>query len=257
MGALLVLNVIVGCIATADDMKPDDQESLDRQSRGILLRSWRSVQQLDQQKQPLLQQKLNKASWDKGEAASLLSPGPMHRETAGSLLAGLPVSMKLVLLQRLTGHDKRAPNSKAFLGMRGKKDINSWSDDDRYDQDDQDEWEDASRYKKRASAKERDLIQQYIDQIGGIKRAPSTNSFLGMRGKRSGGWMIHKDDYAKEDTDTTGSSDWAVEGPVFPTNGKNKTKKPFSRDVAWLLNSNNFKYYRLKTDVTGGWWCNL
>ena len=203
-----ILLLAVTVMAAEDLTSNPDEESLGRETRGLLLRSWRNAQQPAK-----MDQKANKPE-------ALLSPGPLHRISSqtSNLLAGLPVSMKLVLLQRLTGHDKRTPNNKAFLGMRGKKNFypssqeedsvadyypSEWADDEGSVQEDQ-SYPRAKKMRPSGLDRERQL-QALFDQ-GGSKRAPSANSFMGMRGKRSD-WT--KGDYPAEDElDWTRTSNW-------------------------------------------------
>lgn len=195
--------LLAAVMATNDVTNNPDEESFGRQTRGLLLRSWRNIQQ--QQQSPQMDD--NKQGAVKAEP--LLSPGPLHRDPipAANLLAGLPVSMKLVLLQRLTGHDKRTPNNKAFLGMRGKKSFYpsssqeedsvgdyypaEWAEDEWPGEEDQ-SYPRAKKMRPSGVPKEREL-QAIFEQVGGNKRAPSVHSFLGMRGKRSG-WTEEADE---------------------------------------------------------------
>ena len=91
-----------------EEMTQDGGVPLKREARGILLNSWRNIQQ--KQEQPAKQKPLPAVD-------PLMIPssnGPM-------LFSNLPVSVQLALLQRLSSNEKRTPNAKAFLGMRGKK----------------------------------------------------------------------------------------------------------------------------------------
>lgn len=201
MAALFALQVMLASCGVIPEDK-SDKEALDRHSRGLVLRSWRNAHQVDDQQS-------NSKVLDSTKGNNMLTQGALHRDliggsaaSSGNFLSNLPVSMKLMLLQRLTGHDKRTPNSKAFMGMRGKKaDVNYWTS-----QEDAEDWSAGSaeepiqqlpdqqsvgRISKKmmpvgSSAQERQLIQQYMEQMAGMKRAPSSNSFMGMRGKRSG-----------------------------------------------------------------------
>ncbi len=201
MAALFALQVMLANCGVIPEDK-SDKEALDRHSRGLVLRSWRNAHQVDDQQS-------NSKVLDSTKGNNMLTHGALHRDliggstSSGNFLSNLPVSMKLMLLQRLTGHDKRTPNSKAFMGMRGKKaDVSYWTSQEDADVDD---WSAASaeesnqlpdqqsvgRISKKmmpvgSSAQERQLIQQYMEQMAGMKRAPSSNSFMGMRGKRSG-----------------------------------------------------------------------
>ena len=199
-------------------MTTDDEEIMPRQTRGLVLRSWRNAQQTEQA----------------GEKKAKMVESIQSQPKEAMVFAGLPISMRLVLLQRLVAHDKRTPNSKAFLGMRGKKSSSFWrqqEDDDKnlmdvtaaldgspYDvyspvpQKKKVERFLGMRGKKMSDVStdqagpvffpnwgERYIFQQPFQQVGSKKRAPSSNSFMGMRGKRSG-WSVDEDyELPKED----------------------------------------------------------
>lgn len=195
----------------------DDDMITPRKTRGLVLRSWRGAQQTEQQ--------LAEKSPPSPRVIEPILPSPRE----AMVLAGLPISMRLALLQRLTGYDKRTPNSKAFLGMRGKK-SSIWSTEDNAQKeedlpdslllesgegDNSDDDLDALLYghvpekkkerflgmrgKKMSDGpsdpladpvalpywRERYVFQQPFQQVVSKKRAPSSNSFMGMRGKRS------------------------------------------------------------------------
>ena len=199
MGILMM--AFARCQATATvNLIDDDEEPMLRQSRGLVLRSWRSANLQGDQPAGLPSQKVL---------------AEQHREPP--LLYGLPFSMKFALLQRLAGHDKRTPNSKAFLGMRGKKswndetnllgDISSSAEGDLYDHVPEKKKINGERFLGMRGKKadddgtagllhERFVFQQQPFQQQGIskKRAPSSNSFMGMRGKRSA-WTMMPIDY--------------------------------------------------------------
>lgn len=212
MGVLMVAFACCRATATAGD-----DQVLSRHRRGLVLRSWRGVQHQHQ-------------SDDSDERITLpkiVEPIlPSSRDAM--VLAGLPISMKLVLLQRLTGYDKRTPNGKAFLGMRGKKNSILAAEEDAIQEElnapdssgsselneyDADVFAQVPEKKKMHSEKflgmrgkkmadsstlgannqgerlanyrERYLYQQPMADLMGKKRAPSSHSFMGMRGKRS------------------------------------------------------------------------
>ncbi|KAK4008638.1 hypothetical protein OUZ56_013771 [Daphnia magna] len=205
MGVLMM--VFAYCRASAGEVTTDDDEIMARQTRGLVLRSWRNSQQQAEQ------------SSDKNPSSKVPDPIlPMPKEAM--VFSGLPISMKLVLLQRLAGYDKRTPNSRAFLGMRGKKSSSSQDNAQKEEEDNQPDMEGSSegdkiadlefyglvpekrkmhgekflgmRGKKMANGlaagtafipnwRERYVYQQPFQK----KREPSSNSFMGMRGKRS------------------------------------------------------------------------
>lgn len=195
----------------------DDDELMARQTRGLVLRSWRNAQQ---QTDP---------SADKTPSAKVAEPILASQKEA-MVFNGLPISMRLVLLQHLAGYDKRTPNSRAFLGMRGKKSSPPGADalmmeDNQLD--DASGWPQgdilpdtyyfgpAPQKKKMHGEKflgmrgkkmmnglaygtafipnwrERYIYQEPFEK----KRAPSSNSFMGMRGKRSESTTPTPNDY--------------------------------------------------------------
>lgn len=212
----------------------DDATLMARQTRGLVLRSWRGAQQTEHQ------------ATEKNPPPKLIEPIlPSPREAM--VLAGLPISMRLVLLQRLTGYDKRTPNSKAFLGMRGKKNSFWPVTEDDAQEEEVPEWQGSSeggnaddleallyghvpekkkekflgmRGKKLSIQRsvdpetesaavpywrERNVFQQPFQQVVSKKRAPSSNSFMGMRGKRSGLVTMEDKQLAGQEQPVTGS----------------------------------------------------
>lgn len=200
MGVLMM----VFAYCRAAEVTTDDDELMARQTRGLVLRSWRNSQQQAEQ------------SADKNLSTKMVDPNlPTPKEAM--VFSGLPISMKLVLLQRLAGYDKRTPNSRAFLGMRGKKSSSTQGnvqEDNQLDAEGSSEGDKIGdlqfyglvaekrkmhgdkflgmRGKKMVNGftagaafipnwRERYVYQQPFQK----KRAPSSNSFMGMRGKRS------------------------------------------------------------------------
>lgn len=197
------------CWAATTEMD-NDATMMSRQTRGLVLRSWRGAQHTENQ------------GTEKNPPTKSIEPiKPSPREAM--VLAGLPISMRLVLLQRLTGYDKRTPNSKAFLGMRGKKssfwpatevqeeelpELQGSSENGNSNSDDLEQllYGHVPEKKKEKFLgmrgkkvvdpqmepvalpywRERNVFQQPFQQVNSKKRAPSSNSFMGMRGKRSG-----------------------------------------------------------------------
>ena len=90
-------------------LSTQEQDAHKRESRGILLRSWRNIQTRNkEQTQPAL-------LVDNSNVYA--RPWGRQSDSVPIMLSSLPVAMKIALLQRLTGHDKRTPNSRAFLGQ--------------------------------------------------------------------------------------------------------------------------------------------
>ena len=207
----MVVTIIGGCYgdgSTGEDqsLDGDDDEPMDaRQTRGIFLRSWRNVQQ-KQQPDDQEQQQENKNS------EPILSPVPLHRDLTSHILSGMSAPMRLVLLQRLTGYDKRTPSGKSFLGMRGKKmdainnQLKLQHEEEQEDYSSQlkssDEDDESNYYtvpdkkkekflgmrgkKEYGSDNSNYLLRQLQQMAESKKRVPSSNAFMGVRGKRSG-----------------------------------------------------------------------
>jgi hypothetical protein len=125
--------------------------------------------------------------------------------------------MRLVLLQRLTGYDKRTPNGKSFLGMRGKKmgaitdPLTKLQHEEEQQEDyssqlkSSDEADDESNYYTVPDKKKEKflgmrgkkeygtltdnnnylMLRQLQQMAESKKRVPSSNAFMGVRGKRS------------------------------------------------------------------------
>lgn len=215
MGVLMM--ALASCVRAAPTT--DDEEILQpRQTRGLVLRSWRNAQQQQQQQ--------TEQGADK-DPSTKMAESILSQPKEAMVLAGLPISMRLVLLQRLAAHDKRTPNGRAFLGMRGKKSGSFWSDQEEENLMDMAAALDSSadvygpvpqkkkverflgmRGKKMSEGsndlaipdfypnwRERYVFQQPFQQGASKKRAPSSNSFMGMRGKRSGWTMPVDEDY--------------------------------------------------------------
>jgi hypothetical protein len=222
----------------------DDDEPMARQTRGLVLRSWRNAQQQTEH------------SADKNPSTKVAEPNlPTQKEPM--VFSGLPISMRLVLLQHLAGYDKRTPNSRAFLGMRGKKSsppVNALMEDNQLD--------DASglsegdilpdtyyfgpvptkkkmhgekflgmRGKKMMNGladgtafipnwRERYIYQEPFQK----KRAPSSNSFMGMRGKRSEPTLSPNDYQFFNDDNTVDGEQPDVDSKVSPRRSQERLK---------------------------------
>jgi hypothetical protein len=99
-------------------LSTQEQDAHKRESRGILLRSWRNIQTRNrEQTQPAL-------LMDNSNVYARPWAG-RQSDSVPIMLSSLPVAMKIALLQRLTGHDKRTPNSRAFLGQYTLQDTRS------------------------------------------------------------------------------------------------------------------------------------
>lgn len=207
VGVILVVTII-GCKADTGSTQGDTDEPMDRQSRGLLLRSWRNAQnKQQQQEQDAAESQENKKLTEN----NILSPGPLHRDLTSHILAGMSAPMRLVLLQRLTGYDKRTPNGKSFLGMRGKKMDPSYQPQEEMGEIEEEPLESSGedygfntytvpdkkkekflgmRGKKatmlnEAANNNNYLLRQLQQMAESKKRVPSSNAFMGVRGKRS------------------------------------------------------------------------
>lgn len=230
MGVLLMVFAYCQPASAAATAATDDDEMMTRQTRGLVLRSWRNAQQ--QQTEP--QQQQNSA--DKNPSAKVAAEPILPPPKEAIVFSGLPISMRLVLLQHLAGYDKRTPNSRAFLGMRGKKSSPTLQGDALMEDNQVD---DASRLsegdnisdlyffgpvpQKKKMNSEKFLGMRGKKMMNGLadgtaiipnwreryiyqepfqkKRAPSSNSFMGMRGKRSESAMSMSDYQFYDDDD--------------------------------------------------------